>query len=172
MNCDAARAAMLEAPPAALTGAGDDDLALHLRGCEGCALMADEMTKATSRLDEALRQFAAAQDVEATLAAVHARLGRGEGADVRPNARREALRTRWPWAGSVLAAAAIASLALWRGDRIDPLPSEPAAIDASRLVAVTQPWPVGPADELSVDSDRRFALIKTDKPTISVVWFY
>ena len=168
MKCDQARSAMLEASGPVLSGEGDDDLAVHLRGCSACTAVALTVLEAERELDEALEISAATHTVDATLAAVHSRLAREE------RSSRPVPRDGWRKAAPVLAmAAAVVALALWGDDLIEGTRAGPSGVDVTRLVAATErQQAASPADELAVDAEQRFALMKTDKPTISVVWFY
>lgn len=168
MKCDQARSAMLEASERVLSGEGVCDLATHLRGCSTCAALALTVLGAERELDEALEISAATHPVDATLAAVHSRLAREE------RSSGPVPRDGWRRAAPVLAlAAAVAALVLWGDDLIEGTRAGPSSVDVTRLVAATErQQAASPADELAVDSEQRFALMKTDKPTISVVWFY
>ncbi|MBT8487827.1 MAG: hypothetical protein KJO65_03260 [Gemmatimonadetes bacterium] len=167
MNCHQARSAMLEASATVLRGAGEGELSAHVAQCADCAAIAREMAGVERRLHDTLDDLAASHDVEETLEAVHTRLAGGEAHALRSPA------SKWRRGPLILAAAAVAAaLALW-GDEIVESTRPPAAVDVERLVTTTEQRGAPPTTgELAVEADQRFAFMKTDKPTISVVWFY
>lgn len=190
VDCERAASLLLEADAEELRGAGDGPLAGHLRTCDACRGVASRITAAEARLSHALDERSSRVGVEEMLG----RLGReleGEGRPAvattffgrRPRLRPEprgrprrdsvahprrdsVTRPRWRKWVAPLAAAAIVAALLVRGTRPDAGQEAPTP-----PIAVTAPPDTQP-EGLRVEADRRFALMKTDRPTISVVWFY
>ena len=155
MRCDEARALLLEAEPEELAGAGDAPLAVHLRECAGCAAATRVLLGQSSLLDEALAAQPPVPDVEAILARA------GVPAPARARAPRRGWRGIAPrralW-GALSAAAATAALLLLRPD-----------VPPTRLATAHAPT-APPVVESS--SSPGVAVIATDDPDITVVWFF
>lgn len=165
MNCQEARAAMVEVSVAAFD---EGDLGSHLQRCESCAAAASTMRAEEERLRRVMDRVAGSMDVEAILEGVYTRLKQAE-----TTAGRYSLPMAWRRAVPVVAmAAALGALALW-GLNASRAVNPTTIPGGARAAAVSHPLDeVRPAEDLGVESTQRFALMKTDKPTISVVWFY
>jgi hypothetical protein len=130
---------------------GEHPLGLHLCSCDRCAAAARRILDATAALDAALSR--AGSEAAPDLDAITARAGVGGSAQ--PPARR---RRTWKLA-AVLAAAGIVGLVLlpewdptFPGVPLEPQATAPAAIDAP--------------------SGEYVAVIATDNPDITVLWFF
>lgn len=166
VDCEGAASLILEADLDELRGAGDGGLARHLRACASCRRKALSIVTAEARLSDALDERASMAGVEDMLGRVRRELA-GEGARRAP-ATPIAPRPRWKVAVPLAAAATVAALLLWSA-RPGPdggSPDEPLA------GSVRAPHATPVEAGIRVEADRRFALMKTDRPTISVVWFY
>lgn len=146
-DCEQARSWMLEADLAELRAVGGSPLADHLAGCEECRRRAEAIVAGMAELDHALAELA------------------------RPAATRRAtlLRLRparvWRWAAPLALAAGMAAVMLARR----PAPAEePPGVTAERIARVLfAPAPVA----RSVDG-RGVAVLETNDPDVTVVWFY
>lgn len=182
VDCERAASLLLEADAEEVRGAGDGPLAGHLRTCDACRGMASRIVAGEARLSDALDERSSRVGIEEMLGRVRHEL-EGEGRPVlattffgrRPRLRPEprarpqrdsVARPRWKKWVATLAAAAIVAALLVRGTRPDAGQDTPTP-----PIAVTAP-PDTPPEGVRVEADRRFALMKTDRPTISVVWFY
>ncbi len=151
-----------------LSGRGDTPLARHVRTCPRCAAIARRVLEDTESLDRMLQGSASVRelDVEALLAraegtdrseATHPPIT--EGSAGRPRRKRT---SRWV---ALAAAAGLASLLVLarHGRRLDQLPRQ-----AANAAARTE-QPV-PTVEASPGHD--VAVIPTDDPDITVVWYF
>lgn len=145
-DCEHARRWMLEAEPAELRAVGGSPMADHLAGCEECRRRAEAIVAGMEELDHALAELA------------------------RPAApQRTLLRLRparaWRWAAPLALAAGMAAVMLARR----PAPAEePPGVTAERIARVLfAPAPVA----RSVDG-RGVAVLETNDPDVTVVWFY
>ena len=157
MTCDEARELLLEAGPDELEGRGGSPLALHLRGCAGCAAAAARIVQATRALDTHLLTTADEEAVDAILA------GLGHPGSRRTAPVRDRPDPRWrraAWGSLAAAAAAVGLLFVARG-------SAPVNEAAPRLAASV---PAPPLVEAS--SAATVAVIETDNPDITVLWFF
>lgn len=144
-DCAHVRDLMLEAEPASLLGSGDDPVAAHVRTCPACAALARIVLEETAALDRFLAN-AGPVDAEALVEAAW---------DAPPRAKRITPRRHWlGWA----AAAAVAGLLFVRGDR--PLPFTPSVA------------PQGPPPLVEPAPGQNVAVLATDNPDITVLWFY
>jgi anti-sigma factor RsiW len=175
MKCREAEILLLEADPYELRGEGDGALATHLRRCEACRRSARRILEGERALDDALRARAARRSVDHVLREVRATLaeGREDPAGQVPGAPRS---IRWKVAVP-LAAAAVAAIALWsRGPGDESTPVSPVVRPAWSAPPSATASTAAEAGErgsgLRVEADERFALLPTESPTISVVWFY
>lgn len=171
LDCREAEALLLEADRADLRGEGDGLLAVHVRSCDACRRTAGRILAGERALDEALGERAAARDVDEVLHAV-----RQEIVTDREGGAGPASSIRWKVAVP-LVAAALGALALWSsGPGDDSTPVSPVVRPAwSASSSSSARGPTEPRQDeggLRVETDRRFALMKTESPTISVVWFY
>lgn len=171
LDCREAEALLLEADRADLRGEGDGPLAVHIRSCDACRRTAGRIVAGERALDDALEERAAARSVDEVLHAVRQELvtdregGAGAAASIR-------------WKVVVpLVAAALGALALWSsGPGDDSIPVSPVVRPAwSGSSSSSARGPTEPGEDeggLRVEADGRFALMRTESPTISVVWFY
>lgn len=165
-DCRVPRDELLEADLHELTGDSDSEIGLHVRACSTCAEAAQRILATNRALDAALHspppldvqalvaraKFVAVPGVENTEDHLSGRAP----ARRRPNG--PGLRQWRRWAG-MAAAAAIAALLLARpGNR--PLPG-----------VELHPVAVAPA-ALDVPPGHNLAVIQTDNPDITVLWFF
>ena len=146
--CTSRLEALLDADVAELDGSGDSDLAQHVRSCDQCRAAAEHVLATNHALDSAL-DATVEPDVDALLARARLRPVPGTTA-LRPLRGR-----RWP---IVAAAAAIGALMLGRGDR--PLPGDPPLLLSEATVT------------LDVPAGQDVAVLQTDNPDITVLWFF
>lgn len=139
---------LLEADLGVLAGEGESELASHIRTCERCGSAAGTILNATTRLDAALAEEGPPPDVDAILA--RARL---EATDIRFAPGRVPAK-RW----IALAAAAVAALMVIGRREPIPVASAPPRAPAPPLVE--------PSDGADV------AVIRTDNPDITILWFF
>lgn len=166
-GCGRARELLLEAAPRELRGEGQGALAAHLSRCPDCRAAARTLLEGQEELDQALARMASAgtsvDQVLASLRRERVAPGTKETVELRTPGRGSWIR----WA-SLAAAAALAGVlawAPWDGPGRRPAGGEEVG---GREARVVEP----PEGGLRVEADRRFALMKTDDPGISVVWFY
>jgi len=161
MTCDEARELLLEAEPGELEGTGGSPLSLHLAACGRCAAAAARIVQATRALDAHLAAPPDEEAVDAVLAA----LGR---AGPRPVASVVDLRApRWrraAWGSLAMAAAATGLLFVARL----PAPINEGANEAAPSVAAAVP----PPPLIEASSAATVAVIETDNPDITVLWFF
>jgi hypothetical protein len=144
IDCATATDLLLVAAPAELRGAGDSELAAHVRTCASCRAQAELLLAEEARLARALD----------TLTALHT----ATVSDRRP-LRRWAPRLLLP-----LAAAAAAMVVLMTREaqrNRGPLP--PLLVPPTRVAEV----PV-----VNASSRRNVAIMRTSDPRITVVWYY
>lgn len=175
-QCAFGRDALLRADPVELAGTLETELGRHIAGCARCREAAERLLASNRLLDDFLG-LAPALDVDAFLA--QAALGPNGRAGARgfgdPTLRdptmtedapghaaqtdRHRLRTRWRRWTVVAAAASVAALLVARSsDR--PLPGEAP-------VPVVERYPT-----FEVPAGRDVALLQTDDPDITVLWFF
>jgi hypothetical protein len=157
MTCDEARALLLEAEPEELKGTGGSPLSLHLSACPRCAAAAARVLEATRELDAHLATASHGSGVDAVLArlADAGTLG-GEGLHGRP-------QRRWGpavWGSLALAAAAAGLVFVTR----TPAPMHEGT---PRTTASAPPLPLVEASNAAT-----VAVIQTDNPDITVLWFF
>lgn len=157
--CRGFRSQILEGDPHELRGEGDSRLAAHVRECSGCARAAATVLAELERLDA----FLASDPSDAVVDRVLARAGptvpgsRGPAlADLHPTGRPRPWPGRWTM---VAAAAAVAALLLLPGSPVPPAPEAPAG-GTLRLPTV------------EAMSGQRVAVLETDNPDITVLWFF
>ncbi len=151
-DCNSMRHQMLTASPEVLGGVGDHPLARHIAHCDACAVVARELLLEAASLDSALGAPLPELDVDALLT----RAGR--------RARRIPGRRR-TWTAVALAACAAALLLLVRQEGRTPGAPGPVA-PTPMAVASTAPPTVESAPGHDV------AVIPTDNPNITVVWYF
>ena len=150
--CERVRELLLEAEPEDLRGDGDGEVARHLQGCPTCARVAAAVLGATRALDEALTAGAARLDPAAIVARA---LGP---APLAARPRRVRRPGRWAGVAGLAAAAALAAILLTR-------PPEAPLSPAPRLAQ-------GPPPLVEVATPTDVAIIQTDNPDITVLWFF
>lgn len=158
-TCSDIRELLLEASPAELGGEGDGPLAAHLRECALCRRRAARLLEADEALDAALGA-PGTLDVEAVLEraarlpSVHLVSTWGARAG---SAARRALSARRAWVPLAAAAAVAGLLLVARSPAPPPLPAV-AHAEAPPLVEESSAGGV--------------AIIETDNPDITVLWFF
>ena len=144
IDCATSMDLLLVADVAELSGAGDSDLAAHVRMCASCRVHAERLLAEQARLAHAL----------ATLTALHT-----APASNRTPLRRWATRLVVPLAA---AAAAVVVLVTREGQR-DREPLPPLIVPPMRVAEV----PV-----VNASTGRNVAVLRTSDPRITVVWYY
>jgi len=157
MQCEIARERILEADPAELSGDVAGDLADHLAGCSACHVLANRVLKAERALAGAIAAMESGLDVDAALA----RVPRGQGwGSVRG----------WRRAGLALplAAAAVAALVMLKPpeDSRQAAAFDPSAPVVTRTLGWDRPAPV-----VRSISHANVAILPTENPDITIVWF-
>ncbi len=152
-SCARVRDALLLAEPAELRGEGPGPVATHVRTCAACRAAARRILEGTQALDEWLGSVGAPPSLEALSAL--ASVGRRPPGRAMPRGRRALA-----WIGLSVAAAAIAVLVL-PPDRPAPVGSGGPTADPEELLPLVQ------------DAEgRSFAVLETDDPNITVLWFF
>lgn len=144
---------LLEADLEELRGEGDGENAVHLGTCKRCREAAERIVSRTTGLDEVLSPELPTLDVDAVLA--RARMGVEEG----DSGRRTTQRTHWRRWAPLVAAASLAGLLLL-GQREPEFPGEPVATRVAQRAAIEAP------------AEHNVAVIQTDNPDITVLWFF
>ncbi len=156
-GCSTTRDWILEVDPEELERDAAGEHADHLAECPECRALADEILAAEAALHDTLDSVEPALDVEAAL--VRAR----EAAAVH-----KATRRRRGWQVAVpLAAAALGGLLLI--GRPSPAPGprfDPATVRAARTLGLVGARPV-----VRAESHERVAVLPTENPNITVIWF-
>lgn len=162
MSCSKWGRLMLMAEPAELRGEGGSPLAAHIRECDTCGRAAERIHRGEESLSRAIELLA-----ERRLAFPP---------DLRPNVRSTRPR-RWGWV-PLAAAAAVAALLVqpWAREPESPV-RHPGASAVANWTAVPRAGELevrgGPVGGVAVTrSERDFALISTENPNVSVVWFF
>jgi len=144
---------LLEVDLDVLSGEAEDDLARHVRECPRCAAEARRVVQTMSRLDQALAAVPQPLDVDAVLARARSSNGAHSESKVIP-------MRRWrPLAAVALAASIVGLIVL--GNRDQALPGAPF----NPQFAAQYPTIEAPADQ-------NVAVIQTDNPDITVLWFF
>lgn len=151
MTCAEALQAILEADPSDLDEQGDSALSVHLRECHRCQEMALAVLIEESALAEGLTAAVAPPDLDALLDQAFG-----------PDAKARVLRFRPRRFGLTLlpmaAAAAMAALFLGRERQ---LPGDPYV-----------PPELAPGLGLEVPEGQDVAVLATNNPEITVLWFF
>jgi hypothetical protein len=152
MTCAEAARLILEADPQELEGTGDGSLAAHIRGCPQCGAMAQTVLKEEESMAAEMAAAVPMPDIDRLLQEAEAS-GGGETIPFRRKARRLGLSMI-----PVAAAAAIVSLLLLPEPQIpgDPY-SPPEAL---------------PGLGLEVPEGQNVAVLATNNPNITVLWFF
>ena len=157
MHCEIARDRILEADPAELSYEVAGDLTKHLESCGACQALAERVLESESALAGAIAAMEPGLDVDVALARVPS--GRGWGS-VRG----------WRRAGLALplAAAAVAALVMLQPQGN---PGQTVAFDpSSPVVARALGWD-RPASVVRSTSHVSVAILPTENPDITIVWF-
>ena len=159
MHCEIARDRLLEADPAELTHEVAGDLAEHLEGCSACHALAERVLESERALAGAIAAMEPGLDVETALARVPS--GRGWG-------WREVQGWRRAGFALPLAAAALAAFVMLR------VPDQPRQIPSfnpsASAVAAALGWD-RPAPVVTSTSHTNVAILPTENPDITIVWF-
>jgi predicted anti-sigma-YlaC factor YlaD len=157
MHCEIARDRILEADPSELNNDVTGDLAEHLAGCDACRALAGRVLKSERTLAGAIAAMEPGRDVDAALARVPRRQGWG---------------SVWGWRGAglalPLAAAAVVALVMLKppGDSGQAVAFDPSAPVVARTLGWDRPAPV-----VRSISHSSIAILPTDNPDITIVWF-
>ena len=154
VNCEMALEQMLESDVEDLTGESGTDLAAHIAACERCQAVASEIVDGQRRLADSLRAMESGRRVDAVLD------------EVRSQATRRRRRARVFGALVPLAAAAALAL-LITSDRSGTVPPPSDAVVSESATAVPPPRTM-----VRLPPATNAMVLKTDNPTITVVWFY
>ncbi len=161
MDCSTTRDWILEVDPEELArdGTGEQrdatgEHAAHLAECAECRALADEILGAEAVLREGLDSLEPTLDVGAAL--------------VRARQAHQAVRRRRRWPAAVpLAAAALGGLlVLGRPSPVRIADLDPATVTAARALGL-----VGPAPVVRAGRNDRVAVLPTENPNITVIWF-
>ena len=145
---------LLEAELDELDGSADTEVGRHVGDCERCRVVAQKVLDRTARLDSALATVPHRFDVDALLRRARSAEPGPRAATISP------LRRRWQRFATVALAASIVGL-LILGDQDAPLPDSTLAPSvAARLPIVEAP------------ATQNVAVISTDNPDITVLWFF
>ena len=151
-TCAEVRELLLEADLPQLCGETEDFLVDHLEGCSRCGEMARTILEGERKLGEVMEELVPAPDLEALL-----ERATRDGASTSGKLRRR-LRTAAPKLVPLAAAAALVALFLGREPA---LPGDP--------VSLSQP---APGLGLEVPEGRDVAVLATNNPDITVLWFF
>ncbi|HSW30534.1 MAG TPA: hypothetical protein VLH75_13695 [Longimicrobiales bacterium] len=155
-TCPDIRDLLLEATPAELRGEGEGALPAHLRSCEACRRDAALLLRADDALEATLGE-GGTPDVEAILE-LAARPSVGEALPRRARARTWATVVgRWRWVGLAAAAAVAGVLLVAREGGPPPL----APVARSEVPPTVEAASTGGV-----------AILETDNPDITVLWFF
>ncbi len=157
MHCEIARARILEADQAELSNEVTGDLAEHLESCGACQALAERVLESERALAGAIAAMEPGLDVDVALARVPS--GQGWGS-VRG----------WRRAGFALplAAAAVAALVLLKPPGN---PGQAVAFDPSSPVVTSALGWDRPASVVRSTSHASVAILPTENPDITIVWF-
>ncbi|NJD20091.1 MAG: hypothetical protein FIA95_12520 [Gemmatimonadetes bacterium] len=155
-TCSELRELLLEAEPGELRGEGEGPLASHLRSCDACRRHAELLLRADEAVDEALGSEGTL-DVEAVLRQACEAPAELTWKSRAVSAARRAAAARRAWIPVAAAAALTALLLVARGPTPVPVPAIVRA-EAAPLVAATSAGGV--------------AILETDSPNITVLWFF
>ena len=171
MTCAATREWILEVDPEELERSASPDAspdaspntsaehADHLAECPECRALADEVLGAESALRDGLDSVEPALDVVAALD----RARKTHQAAAHQTARR---RRRWQVAVPLAAAALGGIILVSRPSPVSVPAFDPATVRAARALGLVGPRPV-----VKAESDQRVAVLPTENPNITVIWF-
>ena len=145
---------LLEAELGELDAASDTEIGRHIRDCERCRRAAQKMLDGTARLDAALATVPDGFDVDAVLK-------RARSPESGPrSSTATALHSQWKrFATLALAASIVGLLVLRNWDEALPGPA--------LVPRVTAELPI-----VEPSSGQSVAVINTDNPDITVLWFF
>ena len=145
---------LLEAELDELDGGSDTEVGRHVRDCERCRAVAQKVLDGTARLDAALATVPDGFDVDVVL-------GRARSPESGPpRTTISPLRRRWQRIATVALAASIVGL-LVLGDRDEALPGAPFVPRVTAQLPIVEP-----------SAGQNVAVIQTDNPDITVLWFF
>ena len=157
MTCTATREWILEVDPEELERDATGEHTEHLAECDECRALADEILGADAVLRDALDSVEPALDVEAAL--VRAREAH-EAQVAKPHYR------RWRVALPLAAAALGGLLLLNRPTPVSVRTFDPATVRAARALGLAGAGPL-----VRAESHERVAVLPTENPNITVIWF-
>ena len=154
MDCSTTREWNLEVDPEELEQDATGEHADHLAECPECRALANEILGAEAALRGTLESVEPALDVVAALA--------------RAQVAHQAVRRRRRWQVAVpLAAAALGGLLLIGRPSPAPIAGfDPATVRAARALGLVGARPV-----VNAQSHERVAVLPTENPNITVIWF-
>lgn len=155
-TCENVRRLILEAEPDELRGIGSGRVAAHVRDCSSCGHLAARILEETAALDAYLTAEADPSTVEEVLRRAGIASPHWTGTRSRP---RDWWGRRSAWI-ALAAAASAAALLLARG-RVPTTAPVPVALAVAELPPLVQS-----------SSDRTVAVMQTDNPDITVLWFF
>ncbi len=162
MTCSDALQAILEADPAELEGPGSGSLAAHLRGCRRCRSMARAILADEALLAQGLVTSVPLLDLDRLLDEALGAAPVSEIVMVESTPSEKPRSFSWRRAAATLlplaAAATLAALFLGRSPQ---LPGDPY-----------QPAPEVPGLGLEVPEGRNVAVLATNNPDITILWFF
>ena len=157
MICSEAQAALLEADLPVMRGEGDAPLAVHIRSCSRCRMMASVILDGEAGLARSLASALPPLDLDEILE----RAKDTKDTEVLSIPPSRPLRARWGIAKTLVPLAAAAALtALFLG-RPPSLPGP-----------VYTPATAGVGLEVEVPQGRSIAVLETNNPEITVLWVF
>ena len=163
MTCAATREWILEVDPEELeqeaSREASEEHADHLAECPECRALADKVLGAESALRDQLDSVALTLDVVVALE----RARKAQQATAHQAVRR---RRRWQVAVPLAAAALVGIILVGRPSPVSVPAFDPATVRAARALGLVGPRPV-----VKAESDQRVAVLPTENPNITVIWF-
>ncbi len=166
-RCKSFRDMLLTADISELRGDVDTPLTRHLATCEGCAAAARRVVEETEWLGRALARRTPELDVDAILSRAEGE-ARGDGSPVElPShpSRRRLARARRPWVALAVAAGVAALVLLAREDGRGPRTAPPGVGTSPALSNQALPT-------VEAAPGHDVAVIPTDNPDVTVVWYF
>ena len=152
IECTRSFDALLEADVEELSGVAETDVGVHVRECGRCAAAAQAILDGNDVLDKVLGSVPA---IDARALVARARLE----APQRVGKRAPRLTRRWRRGAALAAAASIAVVLL--------LPERDMPMSGVELAPRTEVYSL-----VEAPADRSVAVIQTDNPDITVLWFF
>ncbi len=159
-DCQTTRDWILEVDPDELEQGGAGEHADHLARCPECRALADEILGAEAALRASFDSVKPALDVVTALE--RAREAHQDGEIHRATSRRR----RWQVALPLAAAALGGLLLVGRPSSVSVPRFDPATVRAARALGLVGPRPV-----VRAGSGERVAVLPTENPNITVIWF-